>query len=151
MDIEIPYEPRPLQQQLHNNLKRFNVICCHRRFGKTVFAVNYLIITACEKPNARLAYIAPTYRQGKAVAYDYLKEYTEPLMKLGGSKHETELKIDLWNGSRIQIFGADNPDSLRGLGFDGVCLDEFALMSPRTWTEIVRPAISDKLGYVIFI
>ena len=118
MDIEIPYEPRPLQQQLHNNLKRFNVICCHRRFGKTVFAVNHLIITACEKPNARLAYIAPTYRQGKAVAYDYLKEYTEPLMRLGGSKHETELKIDLWNGSRIQIFGADNPDSLRGLGVD---------------------------------
>ena len=72
-------------------------------------------------------------------------------MKLGGKRHETELKVDLWNGSRIQIFGADNPDSLRGLGFDGVVLDEFALMSPRTWSEIVRPAIADKLGYVIFI
>ena len=151
MDIEIPYEPRPLQEKIHNELKRFNVICCHRRFGKTVFAINHLIMTACEIPNARLAYIAPTYRQGKAVAYDYLKEYTEPLMKLGGKRHETELKVDLWNGSRIQIFGSDNPDALRGLGFDGVCMDEFALMSPRVWTEVVRPAVSDKLGYVIFI
>ena len=151
MEIEIPYEPRPLQEKIHNELKRFNVLVCHRRFGKTVLAVNHLIMTCCEKPNSRLAYIAPTYRQGKAVAYDYLKEYTEPLMKLGGKRHETELKVDLWNGSRIQIFGADNPDSLRGLGFDGVVLDEFALMSPRTWSEIVRPAIADKLGYVIFI
>ena len=151
MDIEIPYEPRPLQEKIHNELKRFNVICCHRRFGKTVFAINHLIMTACEIPNARLAYIAPTYRQGKAVAYDYLKEYTDPLMKLGGKRHETELKVDLWNGSRIQIFGSDNPDALRGLGFDGVCMDEFALMSPRVWTEVVRPAVSDKLGYVIFI
>ena len=151
MELEIPYEPRPLQEKIHNDLKRFNVICCHRRFGKTVFAINHLIMTACEIPNARLAYIAPTYRQGKAVAYDYLKEYTEPLMKLGGKRHETELKVDLWNGSRIQIFGSDNPDALRGLGFDGVCMDEFALMSPRTWTEVVRPAVSDKLGYVIFI
>jgi hypothetical protein len=108
-------------------------------------------MTACEIRNARLAYIAPTYRQGKAVAYDYLKEYTDPLMKLGGKRHETELKVDLWNGSRIQIFGSDNPDALRGLGFDGVVMDEFALMAPRTWTEVVRPAVSDKLGYVIFI
>ena len=151
MEVTIPYEPRPLQEKIHNELKRFNVICCHRRFGKTVFAINHLIMTACEIPNARLAYIAPTYRQGKAVAYDYLKEYTDPLMKLGGKRHETELKVDLWNGSRIQIFGSDNPDALRGLGFDGVCMDEFALMSPRVWTEVVRPAVSDKLGYVIFI
>ena len=151
MEVTIPYEPRPLQEKIHNELKRFNVICCHRRFGKTVFAINHLIMTACEIRNARLAYIAPTYRQGKAVAYDYLKEYTDPLMKLGGKRHETELKVDLWNGSRIQIFGSDNPDALRGLGFDGVVMDEFALMAPRTWTEVVRPAVSDKLGYVIFI
>ena len=151
MQIDIPYEPRPLQEKIHNELKRFNVIWCHRRFGKTVFAINHLIMTACEITNSRLAYIAPTYRQGKAVAYDYLKEYTEPLMKLGGKRHETELKVDLWNGSRIQIFGSDNPDALRGLGFDGVCMDEYALMSPRVWTEVVRPAVADKLGYVIFI
>ena len=149
--LTIPFKPRKYQWEVFNKLKRFNVIVCHRRFGKTCLAIWKIITTAVEMPGARLAYIAPTYRQGKAVAYDYLKEYTEPLMKLGGGRNETELKIDLWNGSRLQIFGADNPDALRGLGFDGVILDEYALMSPRTWTEIIRPAVSDKLGYVIFI
>jgi phage terminase large subunit len=72
-------------------------------------------------------------------------------MYLGGSKNETELKIDLFNGSTIQIFGADHPDSLRGMGFHGVVLDEYALMAPRVWTEIIRPAISDHLGWVMFI
>ena len=150
-EITIPFKPRKYQWEVFNKLKRFNVIVCHRRFGKTCLAIWKIITTAVEKPGARLAYIAPTYRQGKAVAYDYLKEYTAPIMKLGGGRNETELKIDLWNGSRLQIFGADNPDALRGLGFDGVILDEYALMSPRTWTEIIRPAVSDKLGYVIFI
>ena len=72
-------------------------------------------------------------------------------MYLGGSRNETELRIDLFNGSRIQIFGADNPDSIRGMGFDGVVLDEYAIMSTRVWTEIIRPAIADKLGWVLFI
>jgi|TARA_R100001480_G_scaffold6760_2_gene14100 phage terminase large subunit len=150
-EITIPFKPRKYQWEVFQKLKRFNVIVCHRRFGKTCLAIWKLVAAAVEKDNARLAYIAPTYRQGKAVAFDYLKEYTEPLMQLGGSRNETELKIDLYNGSRIQIFGADNPDALRGLGFDGVVMDEFALMSPRTWTEIIRPAVSDKLGFVIFI
>ena len=150
-EITIPFKPRKYQWEVFQKLKRFNVIVCHRRFGKTCLAIWKLVAAAVEKDNARLAYIAPTYRQGKAVAFDYLKEYTQPLMELGGSRNETELKIDLYNGSRIQIFGADNPDALRGLGFDGVVMDEFALMSPRTWTEIIRPAVSDKLGFVIFI
>ena len=96
-------------------------------------------------------FIAPTYRQGKAIAWEYLKYYTKPLMHFGGSRNETELRIDLFNGSRIQIFGADNPDSIRGMGFDKVVMDEYAIMSPRVWTEIVRPAVSDKLGSVLFI
>jgi hypothetical protein len=72
-------------------------------------------------------------------------------MHFGGSRNETELRIDLFNGSRIQIFGADNPDSIRGMGFDKVVMDEYAIMSPRVWTEIIRPAVSDKLGSVLFI
>jgi phage terminase large subunit len=150
-EINIPYKPRPLQREVHKNLKRFNVLVCHRRFGKSVLAINELILHAVNNPLSKLAYIAPTYRQGKAIAWDYLKQYTKPLMYLGGDKNETELRIDLWNGSKIQIYGADNSDSLRGLGFNGVIMDEYAIMAPRTWTEIVRPAISDTLGWVIFI
>lgn len=150
-EIRIPYKPRPLQREVHKSLKRFNVLVCHRRFGKSVLAINELILHAVNNPNHKLAYIAPTYRQGKAIAWDYLKQYTKPLMYFGGDKNETELRIDLWNGSKIQIYGADNNDSLRGLGFHGVIMDEYAIMAPRTWTEIVRPAISDTLGWVIFI
>jgi phage terminase large subunit len=150
-EISIPYKPRPLQKEVHKSLKRFNVLVCHRRFGKSVLAINELILHAVQNPNHKLAYIAPTYRQGKAIAWDYLKQYTKPLMYLGGDKNETELRVDLWNGSKIQIYGADNNDSLRGLGFHGVIMDEYAIMAPRTWTEIVRPAISDTLGWVIFI
>ena len=108
-------------------------------------------MTAANTPKKKLAYIAPTYRQGKAIAWDYLKQYTKPLMTLGGHRNETELRIDLWNESRIQIYGADHADSLRGLGFHGVVMDEYAIMAPRVWTEIIRPAISDTNGYVIFI
>ena len=143
--LQIPYKPREYQKQVHDSLKRFNVLVCHRRFGKSVLSINELIKTAAAKPRSLCAFIAPTYRQGKAIAWEYLKYYTKPLMYLGGSRNETELRIDLFNESRIQIFGADNPDSIRGMGFDAVVLDEYAIMSPRVWTEIVRPAVSDKL------
>ena len=149
--VEVPYKPRPYQLECHNALKRFNVLVCHRRFGKSVLSINELIKTAAKKPRSLCAFIAPTYRQGKSIAWEYLKYYTKPLMHWGGGRNESELRIDLYNGSRIQIFGADNPDSIRGMGFDAVVLDEYAIMSPRVWTEIIRPAIADKLGWVIFI
>ena len=112
-EVEIPYKPRPYQQDVHNSLKRFSVLVCHRRFGKSVLAINELIKTAADKQRSLCAFIAPTYRQGKAIAWEYLKYYTKPLMHFGGTRNETELRIDLFNGSRIQIFGADNPDSIR--------------------------------------
>ena len=149
--IEVPYKPRQYQKEVHDNLKRFSVLVCHRRFGKSVLSINELIKTAAAKPRSLCAFIAPTYRQGKAIAWEYLKFYTKPLMYFGGGRNETELRIDLFNGSRIQIFGADHPDSIRGMGFDGVVMDEYAIMSPRVWTEIIRPAVSDKLGWVMFI
>ena len=95
--IVIPYTPRPLQREVHNNLKRFNVLVCHRRFGKSVLSINQLIKTAVAKPMRKCAFIAPTYRQGKSIAWEYLKIYTKPLMYLGGTKNETELKIELFN------------------------------------------------------
>ena len=149
--VEVPYRPREYQLEVHRNKKRFSVLVCHRRFGKSVLSINELIKTAADKPRSLCAFIAPTYRQGKSIAWEYLKFYTQPLLKIGGTRNESELRIDLFNGSRIQIFGADNPDSIRGLGFDAVVLDEYAIMAPRVWTEIVRPAVADKLGWVLFI
>jgi len=155
MEVEVStgYEPRVQQAELHRKLKshRFGAAVCHRRFGKTVCAVNHLIDEAivCEKERPRFAYIAPTYRQGKAIAWDYLKHYTGPIPSV--NTNESELRVDLPTGAQIRIYGADNPDSLRGLYFDGVVLDEFGLMPSRTFTEVVRPALSDRQGWAFFI
>lgn len=145
------YVPRPLQAKLHKSLDRFTVLVCHRRFGKTVFCINELIDRALSNKgtNPRLAYIAPLYKQAKTVAWDYLKHYTAAIP--GRQVNESELRVDLPNGSRISLYGADNPDSLRGIYLDGVVLDEYAQMSPRLWGQVIRPALADRKGWAIFI
>ena len=150
-EIQIDYKPRPHQYELHEALDkhRFVVAVMHRRAGKTVAAINHLIKSAiqCEKPNPRLAYIAPTYGQAKRIAWDYLLEYTRPL---GAIANIAELRVDFW-GRRISLYGSDNPDSLRGQYFDGVCLDEVGDQNPKIWNEIIRPALADRLGWALFI
>ena len=149
--IVIPYQPRKLQLEIHNNLKRFNVLVCHRRFGKTVLAVNKLVKSAltCELPNPRCSYLAPLFAQAKTVAWDYLKYYTSSIP--GAKNNEAELRVDLPNSARISLYGADNPDRLRGLYHDDVILDEYADMSPRVWSEAIRPALADRGGSATFI
>lgn len=130
---------------------RFSVIVAHRRFGKTVAVVNHLIKAAvgCRLPRPRYGYVAPLYSQAKSIAWDYLKHYTAPIP--GVRRNESELWVELPNGARIRLFGADNPDSLRGMYFDGVALDELAQMKPETWTEVIRPALTDRGGFAVFI
>ena len=100
-------------------------------------------------PRPRYYYLAPTYSMAKRTSWDYLKEYTNVLPNV--TYHETELRADLPNGARIQLLGCERPDSLRGLYIDGVVLDEVAQMPPRLWTEIIRPALSDREGWMIAI
>lgn len=151
MQVTIPYKPRPLQREIHASLRRWNLLVCHRRFGKTVFAINELIKQAakCDKKMPRYAYVAPYYKQAKQIAWDYLKDFTRPIP--GIKINESELRVDFPWGARIQLFGADSPDSMRGLYLDGVVLDEYADMSPRIFSEVIRPALSDREGGAIFI
>ena len=143
------YKPRAPQKEIHQLVKtnRFTVVVAHRRMGKTVCAINQLIHSAlnCEKDNPRYAYVAPTYNQAKRIAWDYLLEYTRPL---GGKANIAELRVDFM-GRRISLYGADNPDSLRGIYLDGCVLDEVGQINPSLFTEIVRPALSDRLGYCV--
>jgi phage terminase large subunit len=149
--IEIAYRPREQQLAIHDLMdsKRFGVVVAHRRMGKTVSAINHLIKDAVlnQKDAPRYAYIAPTYGQAKRVAWDYLVKYAEPL---GGSQNITELRVDFW-GRRIQLYGSDNPETLRGQYFDGVILDEIGDQNPKIWTDIVRPALADRKGWCLFI
>lgn len=149
--IEIPYKPREQQLAIHDLMdeKRFGVVVAHRRMGKTVSAINHIIKDAIlnKKEAPRYAYIAPTYGQAKRVAWDYLVKYADPL---GGSSNISELRVDFW-GRRIQLYGSDNPEALRGQYFDGVILDEIGDQNPKIWTDIVRPALADRKGWCLFI
>lgn len=150
--IVIPYEPRKLFLPFHNRKQRFSCEVVHRRGGKTVSRVNELIRGALTEhlPRPMFGYVAPYLKQAKAVAWDYVKHYCAPLVPHGATFNEAELRADLPNGGRIRLFGADNPDAMRGLYFDGVVLDEYADQDPRIW-PVIRPALSDRLGWADFI
>lgn len=154
--INTGYHPRPFQASLHTKLKRFNVLVCHRRFGKTVFSINELVDKALrnDKRNPQYAYIAPTYGQVKRIAWDMLKEFTKEIP--GITYNEAELRCEiprpyLNDKIKILLLSAENPGSLKGIYLDGVILDEFAECTPTIWGEVVRPALSDRLGWAIFI
>jgi hypothetical protein len=147
----LPFTPFEHQRVAHSSKRRFKVLVWHRRAGKTVFAIVELVLAAlaCKKERARFAYIAPQLKQAKQVAWDYLKHYTRGIH--GVEANEAELSVTLPNGAQIRLFGADNPDSLRGTYFDGVVLDEVAQMRPQTWGEVIRPALADREGWALFI
>jgi phage terminase large subunit len=148
--ITIPYCPRDQFEDFHEREQRWACIVAHRRAGKTVACINDLIRKAFEdgKTDGRYAYIAPFYSQAKAIGWDYLLRYSNPVR----SQHNaSELWVELINGARVRLFGADNPDALRGLYLDGVVLDEYADMRPRVWGEIIRPLLADRKGWAIFI
>lgn len=153
VEIDIPYDPRAQQLAIHHGLDthRFGVVVAHRRMGKTVAAVNHLIKAAilCHRERPRFAYIAPTYTMGKSIAWDYLMHYSQPIP--GHQDRVSELAMNFPNGGQVRIYGADNPDSLRGLYFDGVVLDEYGLMPPRIFSEVLRPALSDRQGWALFM
>lgn len=154
--IATGYSPRAHQHFIHQRLKRFNVLICHRRFGKTHLVVNEIIDQAlrCTKKNPQYAYIAPTYGQAKRIAWDIIKEYTR--MIPGIEYHEGELRVTIprpWLGDQIKIIllGGETPDSIRGIYLDGVIMDEYAECDPRVWTQVVRAALTDRMGWAIFI
>src|SRR5688572_14659551 len=150
--VEIPYKPREFQREIGQlcRSKRFGVIVCHRRFGKTVLGVNINQQTAtmCKKLRPRVAYIGPTYTQGKAVAWDYMQHYARPIP--GVAFNQAELRVDYPNGGQARIFGADNPDSLRGIYLDRAVMDEFGMHPAKTFSEVINPTLVDRGGSVLF-
>lgn len=148
-EVVIDYLPREWALHFHESPKRWIVIVCHRRAGKTTAALNHLQRDALRTNNSRFAYIAPTYKQAKNIAWDLLKFYARPIP--GVEFNEVELTVRYPNGSRLTLYGADNPDSLRGIGLWGVVFDEYSQQPSNIFTEIIRPALSDHSGYAIWI
>ncbi len=137
------------QQKIQDCKTRFRVVCTGRRFGKTVIAVDELARFAGMAPRRRVWYVAPTYRQAKQIAWNMLKERLVPLHWVR-RRNESDLTLELVNGSTISLRGADNFDSLRGVGLDFLVMDEFADIRPEAWFEVLRPTLSDKHGHAMF-
>jgi len=153
VDLVLPLLPLPWQSEVEAAAQRFKVIVAGRRSGKTVLAVNQLIIHAATKENSTNWYVAPTYSMAKDIAWGMLKEFLSDFRSndLIIRDNESYLSIYFANNSIIQLKGADKPDSLRGVGLDFLVIDEYATMKKEVWNEVLRPATSDKNAPVIFI
>jgi hypothetical protein len=152
--VEMGYSPRPWQREVHLGLdgKRWGVLVCHRRAGKTVLSVAHMIDRAGQLtlPDGRYSYLAPQLKQAKAIAWHYLKRFCSQCP--GAVVSEGELHVTLpHNRAQIRIHGGDNPDSLRGPYTDGVILDEAADLDPDLWDSVLRPQLADRNGWALFL
>src|SRR3990167_2029950 len=146
------WTPHKNQEQIIEDPARFKVIVCGRRFGKSTLAIYKILEDALMTKNGLFFYIAPTYRQAKMIAWQMLQEALHTLPKeLVKKTNESELSAIVGNNSQIFLKGADDPNALRGVGLNGVILDEFADMKAIAFDEVIRPALTDKKGWCWFI
>lgn len=131
---------------------RFKVLAAGRRFGKTILACVILFVDCLRVRDGLFWYVSPTYGQTKQIAWKILLKLI-PEQVLAKKPNETELSFHFKNGSLLVLKGADNPDTLRGSGLNGLVVDEFASIrnAKAVWEEVLRPSLSDKLGWCLFI
>jgi phage terminase large subunit len=154
--VSTGYSPREGQALLHRQLRRFSVLNLHRRWGKSLMCVNEVINSGlrCENKNPFYAYIAQTYSSAERIIWQYLKDYTQHIPNVIYNESKLICTIPRpWKGDmvRIQLYGSERPDVLRGLYFDGIIFDEFAFSNPEAWDKVVRPALADRKGWALII
>lgn len=151
LTIEVTAPPlHPQQQQVRDDPRRFRVLVAGRRWGKTRLGAVLAIAEAVQ--GKRCWWLAPTYgmamvgwREILALAAQF-HEPAEAVIRHG------ELRVTFpFSGGWVQVRSADDPDKLRGEGLDFVVFDEAALIDPRTWHEVIRPALADRRGRALFI
>ena len=139
----------PGQLAVASSVARFRCVIAGRRWGKTHLSLREMARGA-RQPNQRIFYVAPSYRQAKQTVWTGLKDRLLALNWVA-KINESDLRVDLVNNSSIALRGADNFDSLRGVGLDGLVMDEFAYIDEAAWTEVLRPTLSDRQGWAMFI
>jgi len=147
--IRIPKRAKPILKDTSRDI----VVLAHRRWYKTSVGIwkcllgNYALKGALKDPKTNYFIVFPTYKQGKMVAWDLLKDYSS---RFNPKINESELTVAFFNGSKVSIKGADKPDSLRGPGLDGLVLDEWAFHEkPDEEITILRPALADRQGWML--
>ena len=173
--IVIDYKPRRWARPFHASYLRWYALILHRRAGKTTAIINHhqraatsdawetrrLRALKPELTDAQIApllryrlyaHILPTYRQAKLTAWEIAKYYASFVP--GAVPNESELRIDYpcrrGHVRRLQLFGADNPDALRGAALSGLSLDEYGQHPPNIFGEVLSKALADHLGYAVF-
>jgi hypothetical protein len=139
---------------VHEKLTRFTVLVLHRRAGKTMLALRLLVDGAIRSTHTAslFAYVAPFLKQAKQISWLTLKQIVEPLRAAGGCEvREGDLEVRFPNGAIVRLYGADNHEALRGSRLDGVAPDELADVAPHVWQDVLRPALSDRLGWALFL
>jgi len=137
------------QRKVWDADQRFKLLCSGRRFGKTYLCITRLICWALEKPGSLCWYVTANYRMAKQIAWRELKNMTPP--ELVVKRNESDLSIELVNGSLIALRGAENEDSLRGVSLSALVVDEAAYVKQSAWEMVLRPALSDQGGPAWFI
>ena len=150
LTIETNYEAQSYQDEIHDDNHRFKVINIGRRGGKTEFALNELIEKSINKPGLYW-YIGPSYRQAKSIGWTRLKTLLQPALKFWKFNEQELYAEEIHTKTRIELKGADNEESLLGVGLNGVVFDESAMIRATVWPRIVRPMLADKQGWAIFI
>jgi len=136
------------QGRVFQDRSRFRILIAGRRWGKSYLAIAELLRAATERQGVYF-YLAPTYRMSKEIAWALMKELTPKAWV--AKKNESDLAIELVNGSRIELKGSENADALRGRSLCGVVLDESAYIGEMVWAPVIRPALADKQGWALFI
>ncbi len=146
----LEYTARPQFIPFHQRVERWASLNTHRRAGKTVALINDMVEKSfmCPHRKPQYAYIGPTFTQAKRIAWVYAKDYTEKYWSK--APQESELKITMKNEATLHILGADNADALRGMYLDGAVMDEYAMFRPSVFSQVIRPALSDRTGWGVF-
>lgn len=153
--IDLRFSLHPRQYDVFNDPKRFKVCVAGRRFGKSYLAAAYVITEALRTElngysleGKGVFYAAPTFDQGKRIAFGLIKQWARPVIK---RVHENTGRIELINDRFIEIRGTDRPETMLGVGLSAVVLDEYADMRPMVWEQILRPTLADVKGSALFI
>ncbi len=146
--ITINYKPRNWAKEFHEAITRWIVLVLHRRAGKTTAILNHLQRDALRTIKSQYAFIAPTYKQAKLIAWDIAKEISVNIP--GVVYNESELSVKYPNGSKLFLAGSDNVDSLRGIPLWGGGQDETAQQPSNLFSEVISKCLADHLGYWIW-
>jgi hypothetical protein len=124
------------------------VVVAGRRWGKTQLS-KLAILRRCTRAKQSIWYVAPTYGMARGILWDELKESIP--REWIRSVNETRMTIILHNGTKIELKGADKPDTLRGVGLHLLIIDEAQDIREMTWYKVLRPTLASTRGEALII